>query len=228
MYAGPSAQFHRVTTVVTAASSVALTSLLAVKQELDLVDTDANRDAVLTRYVAACSAAIQAYCNRIFAVQTLQDQFFPQRDAPITPLIQGQDPLQLSNYPIVSLTSVVENPASTTPYTLTSGADFLEDDDEGQLIRLDKRGYPKRWSPLAVTVVYEAGYATLPVDVVDACIDFVKWRYFARMRDPGIRQENIPNVYEASYLWGTGPGGPDDIPATVSEKIARYRVPVIG
>jgi hypothetical protein len=228
MYVGRSSQFHIVSTITKAAASELLTDLATVKAELNLVSVDANRDAVLTRYIAACSQAIQTYCNRIFAVQTIEDQFFPQRDAPISPVIQGVDPIQLSRWPIVALLSVVEWPSSANPVTLTSGTDFLEDDDAGQLIRLDKFGAPKLWSTAPLTVQYSAGYATLPADVVDACIDFVKFRYFARMRDPSLKSENVVGVYEASYLWGTGPGGPDDMPATVAGKIDRYRVPVIG
>lgn len=228
MYAGRSSRFHIVSTVTTPAANTQLTDLATVKAELNLVNTDANRDSVLTRYIAACSQAIQTYCNRVFAVETIQDQFFPQRDAPISPVIQGVDPIQLTRWPIVSLLSVVEWPSSSNPITLTSGTNFLEDDDAGQLIRLDKFGVPKLWSPNPLTVQYTAGYATLPADLVDACIDFVKFRYFARMRDPSLKSENVAGVYEASYLWGTGPGGPDDMPATVAGKIDRYRVPVLA
>jgi hypothetical protein len=228
MYAGHSSIFNIVSTVTAPAASYLLTDLATVKQELNLVNPDGNRDAVLTRYIAVCSQIIQKYCNRNFPVETIQDQFFPRRDAPITPVIQGVDPLQLTRWPIVSIVSVVEWPLSLTPTTLIGGTDFLEDDRYGQLIRLDNFAFPKIWAAIPVTVQYKAGYATLPSDVVDACIEFVKWRYFSRMRDPGLKSQNIPGVYEASYLWNTGPGGPDDIPAPIAEKVSRYRVPVIG
>ena len=112
MYVGRSSLFHIVSTVVTPASNLLLTDLSTVKAELNLVNADANRDSVLTRYIAACSQAIQTYCNRVFAVETVQDQFFPQRDAPISPVIQGVDPIQLTRWPIVELASVVECPSS--------------------------------------------------------------------------------------------------------------------
>ena len=228
MYYGRSSIFTTISTITTPAVSYLLTDLPTVKAELDLTSTDANRDAVLTRYILACSQAIQTYCNRNFAVETIQDQFFPQRDAPISPIIGGLSPLQLSKWPIVSIASVVEWAMSTTPYTLTAGADFLADDDNGSLTRLDKFLYPKRWSIVPITVIYQAGYASIPPDVIDACITFVKFRYFARMRDPSLKSENVAGVYEASYLWGTGPGGPDDMPAQVAGALERYRVPVIG
>jgi len=216
--------YPRPITVVTApASNYDMTALATVKAELNLVSTDANRDAVLARYITACSQAIETYCNRVFAVETLTDSFYPQRDYLNYTLISDQDPLQLSRSPIIAVASVVENSVA-----LTVNVDFQVDAINSRLIRIDSNGYPRPWRALPIIVTYSTGFATLPADVVDACIDFVKFRYFARMRDPSLKSENVVGVYEASYLWGTGPGGPDDMPATVAGKIDRYRVPVIG
>jgi hypothetical protein len=225
--AGMGSKYEIVTTVLDEPKSYALTDLVTVKQELNLTTTDANRDAVLTRYIDACSHAIQTYCNRVFAVRSVQDEIRPPREGDLPTAVAGIDPLQLSSWPVVTsdpptALSVIEGHDTV----LTLGEDFELDARRGRLIRLNLHR-PCRWYDKAV-VQYSAGYATLPADVVDACIDFVKFRYFARMRDPSLKSENVVGVYEASYLWGTGPGGPDDMPATVAGKIDRYRVPVIG
>ena len=49
---------------------------------------------------------------------------------------------------------------------------------------------------------YQAGYGlTDPnlADLVDGVIRYVKGGYFAQMRDPALRSENITSAYEAQY-----------------------------
>jgi Phage gp6-like head-tail connector protein len=225
-FTGEAGIYKAFSKVVTPATGNAfqLVDLQTVKDDLGITTT--SLDSVLTRYINACSGIIAKFCNRTFPAQSYQDDFFPQRDPAITPVRQGIDPIQLLNWPIIApITSVVENTVAN-PITLTSGTDFWEDDKGGQLTRLDTFGYPRIWPAVQITVQYNAGYNPIPLDLADACMDFVKWRYFSRTRDPGLRSQNIPGDYEASYLWGTGPGGPDDIPGTVAEKVERYRIPV--
>jgi hypothetical protein len=128
-------------------------------------------------------------------------------------------------------TAVVEN-----AIPLGEGVDFLTDaqpaallsESAGQLTRLDTNGWPKKWPALPITVQYSAGYTTLPADVVDAAILLVKHRWFSRGRDPYLRQENIPGVYEASYWIAQGPGTNGNLPPDVEDKLEKYRVPVFG
>ena len=56
----------------------------------------------------------------------------------------------------------------------------------------------------------------------------VKARYYARKRDPMIRQESAPAAWEAAYWFGTGPGGPGDLPVDVAAKLDRFRVAVVA
>jgi hypothetical protein len=212
-----------ITTVLTPASDTDLTDLATVKNELDIEGT--KNDAFLSRQIAAESIAAQNYCNRVFAPQTIQDSFWFARDA--WPRVVRDDiaPLQLTAWPTISVTSVVETIAGVAT-TLALGTDFLLDAEHGQLTRLNLLGYPTHWRSSPVVAVYEAGYAETPADVEEAVILLVKLRWFARRRDPLIRSQNAVGAYEASYVMGTGPGGPGDMSADAAEKLDRYRVPV--
>jgi hypothetical protein len=208
---------------MTASANHDLTDLATLKAELNLTNIDAARDAVLNRYIAASSQQLETYCNRRFAAETIEDRFFPPRDPPFRIAVGGADPLQLSRWPIISIASVTENGKA-----LAAGTDFLADSELGHLTRLDVISYPTKWDAWPIVAQYKAGFTTLPADLVDACIQLVKWRYFSRLRDPGVRSENVSGVYEAQYWLGTGLGGPDDLPAEVAAKVARYRLPVVA
>lgn len=214
-----------ITTVVTAATDTTLTDLVTVKDELSITTT--GDDTFLTRQIGVASSAIQRYCNRIFAPQTIQDQFWFARDRRPHVLRDDIWRLQLSNWPIIAMTSVVDtiNGAATT---LTEGTDYLADADKGELTRLNARGEPMHWRSPAVVAIYQAGYAETEPGIEEAAILLVKMRYFGRLRDPLIRSQNAPGVWEATYVMGTGPGGADDMPAEVTALIDRYRVPVIA
>ena len=123
--------------------------------------------------------------------------------------------------------SVVEN-SSLTPRPLAEGLDFLVDAGRGVLTRLYSLGaQPKPWA-LPVTVVYSAGYATIPDDLQEAVILLAKMRWFARTRDSALKSETIPGVYSASYLAGAALGDAGDMPAEVVGKLANYRTPVVA
>ena len=138
---------------------------------------------------------------------------------PTSGLVAGQAP------PAYAL--VVENsPLFPTP--LCEGSDFIANGPLGQLTRLfsiDRQ--PKPWQ-LPVLAIYQAPYSEIPDDVQDAVLLLVKARYYARKRDPMIRQENAAGIAEFTYWFGTGPGGPGDLPVDVAAKLDRYRVAVVA
>jgi len=214
-----------VTTVQTPAGSTALTDLTTVKDELAIANTAS--DVFLTRQIANSSAAIQKYCGRIFAPQTIQDQIWLARDG-WPPIVRGDvAPLQLSNWPTISVTSFVEAIAGVAT-TLVAGTDFLLEPEVSELTRLDTFGNPRFWRDSPIVVVYQAGFSTLPAEVAEAAILLVKMRWFGRQRDPLTRSKNVVGVMETSYVMGTGPGGADDMPSDVTALIDRYRMPVVG
>jgi hypothetical protein len=222
-----------VTTVVTAATATFagqqpydLVGLRAIKAELEYADSD--KDDLLKRWITQASAAAARFCNRVFPIETVQDQIFPPRDYfPVPVVIGGVIPLQLSRWPVSASPTVTEN-----GITLVEDTDFIVKYDVGQLLRLDVNGWPKRWPALPTVVQYPAGYQlTDPefADVADAVIRMVKARFFAQLRDPALRSENITGAYEATYWFASGPGAAiGNLTPDVQALLEKYRVPVVG
>ena len=237
MYYGATAALTQTTVVLTPATPPSGASASASPYDLTTVTNAAFElqlgegvalDQWLQRVITACSLVMAQYCNRIFPLQTYQDTIFPKRDPPMRIAVGGLDVVQLRRWPSVSpIVSLTENGVA-----LTENTDYVVDYEKAQVSRYDPNtAYIIPWDEWPIVVQYQAGFAAGSADMAvleDACLDFIRYRYFARLRDPTIRQENVEGVYSASYLYNTGPGGPDDIPGTVAEKINRYRTPVIG
>ena len=94
--------------VTTAASTYDLVSLADVKADWAITGTDATRDAFLSRAISRCSTAAGQYCNRVFPSEMVTETFFAERDIQPRMNYGGVDPLQLTRWPIVAITSVVE------------------------------------------------------------------------------------------------------------------------
>lgn len=222
---GPQGRFSVITTVTTPAASRDLTTLSTVKAELNLTTVDAARDAVISRYITEASVAIENFCNRVFVVESIKDRFYPSREVPLQTITGGIDPIQLSRWPVTTLASVKEDGE-----TLVEEEHFIIDKAKGQLIRLDANAYPTRWGAYPIVAEYAAGYATVPADVSDAAIRTVSGRYFARGRDPMLRAEKVPDVWEAQYWVATGSNdkGGGNLPPGVQSLLDNYRAPVVG
>lgn len=214
------------TTVVTPATAPSggarydLTDLATVKAELDI--TSGAKDAVIKALITRASAAAAQYCNRVFPVETVKDEFWAQRD-PFPCLIPGKfEPLQLSRWPITSVTTVTENAVA-----LVDPTNFRTDLPNGQIIRINTNGYPRPWPSFPIAVTYASGFATIPADVVDAVLSMVKKRWFSRGRDPALMSENISGVYESRWWIATGNEAGAMTP-DVTDLLDNYRVPVIA
>ena len=239
MFYGATADLTHITTVVTPATGSGgagpydLTTLAAVKAEPWY--TPSLADAWLQRIITACSNSIGQYCNRVLVVQTYQDTIFPRRDPPMRIAVGGLNVVQVTNFPViapagsppVSNVSVTENGVA-----LIENTDYIVDYDMGQITRYDPNtAYVMPWDEWPIVVQYKAGYAAGTPDMAllaDACITFVKWRAFVSTRDPGLKSQSIPGDIEQTFLWGSGPGGPLNIPAEVTGIIDNYRVPAMG
>lgn len=215
-----------ITTLVTAATAPSggqiydLTDLTTVKADLGVTDNANN--AFFKSLISRASAAAASYCNRVFPVETITDEFLAGNHAVHQRTIPDRCyPLQLTRFPVTTLTSVVENAV-----TLVDGTDFRLDKDKGQLIRLGTDGHLKSWSMLAVTITYAAGYAPIPYDVVDAVIRMIKNRWFMRTRDSTLRQQNVPGVLEQTFWIATGAEAGAMTPDVV-DLLDGYRVPVV-
>lgn len=218
---GAGTRYTVISRVTVPAASRDLVSLETIKEELDLSGTDANRDARLTRYIKEQSRAAENYCNRVFAVETIEDTFFPRRDPPLVVALEGLDPLQLAKYPLVAISTLTENGAD-----LTSGTDYLVDLVNAQVTRLDMNGYPRRWDALPIVVTYTAGYSAVPDDVSAAVIRMVAQRYFANIRDPWVKSEVVEGIGRTDYIVPSGDTG--NMTADVADLLDNYRVPVVA
>jgi hypothetical protein len=138
-----------------------LTNLANVKQWLGIATT--TDDALLTRLVSAASDYIQTWLNRTFASAAYTEV----RDG------NGGAKLMFSNYPVTAVASVVIDgvaiPASTGPtapgYTFSQTQLFL------------RGSYRFTRDMQNVSVTYTAGYAQIPNEIAQACIELVGLRY---------------------------------------------------
>ena len=78
-----------------------LVALADMKDELNIPAIDTSKDTWLARAITQASIQIANECNRVFAIEGLQDQIFVEHDRP--------DKLQLSRWPIVNLATPLTN-----------------------------------------------------------------------------------------------------------------------
>lgn len=223
---GANAKLVNITTVQTPAETYDLTTLDVIKGLLNINGT--SQDAYLQSLISAASVAAAQYCNRVFPAETVLDEVWPAVDAYPYQVPGGVAPLQLSRWPLGTINSVVisTDPASI-PTVLTAGTDFRSDAVRGQLIRLDFSGYPCGWAPSYIGANYVGGFAAIPADVADAVCRMVRSRYYANMRDPMLRSENIEGVYEAQY-WISMAGNAGNLTPDIQDLLDNYRTPVIA
>ena len=235
----------RITTLVKSAASYDLVTLETVKVELEIPDSDTSKDAWLTGVIHQISGSCARYCNRSamdvneasFPVETVQDLFFPERDAYPYQVPGGTDPLQLSHWPLASLTDsngqplsavtsvVIADPPGTNT-VLVEGTDFIVNPAFGQLVRLDPWSqYPTLWLPIKTTVIYAGGFNLIPDDVQEAALRWITQRYKERGRDPNLRAKEEPNLGRMEY-WTGGPPMSGGVPEEIAELLWNYRSPV--
>lgn len=223
------------TITVPATTPVRLTTKEHVRGDLNI--TSGADDIYIDRLIDAVSETVIRYCGRTFASETLQDVFYAG-DWHLYQRSPGDELLQLTRWPIISIASVIEYDASGTQTTLVENTDFVQRGIYGQLLRLDSAtGLPRRWWMPKIAVTYSAGYSlpaqtktgenyTLPRSLEEVVIRIIKSRWLARNRDPMLRQQIIPNVIEQQFWIDTGRDG--DLSPDEREALDRFRVPVIG
>lgn len=146
---------------------------------------------------------------------------------PVTGLIVAPQGPALPQY--VAVTENISNVnTSSSPTNLAEGIDYTVDRPRGQLTRFFSDGYPRRWPALPLVVQYWAGYSAIPADLQDGCTRLVKAQYFARFRDPNLRQENVVGALEQGWWFAAGPGSDAGYPPDIAAMLDAYRVPVFA
>jgi gp6-like head-tail connector protein len=199
--------------IIEASATVDLTTLETAKDELNITDT--SMDTKLTRWIHEASSAIASRINRVLGRETVKETF-------VCP--SGSDGLPLSRYPVAFIDSVTEGDTS-----VLSSSDYRLAFQTGVLYRnygfgtgygSDGRWYGK------IVVQYQAGYQLLdelPYDLERACLILLSYRKSASGRDPMLRSEAVPGVYEASYWIGSIPGSDASMPPEVLDLLTPYR-----
>lgn len=114
-----------ITTVLVPAASALLLDLPTAKSELGIKSGDTSNDSWLTLVIGQASRSIESYCNRVFAIEQVQDLLYLQQDAYPYQVPGGVPLLQLSRRPVVNF-AVLPLGAAASPgdMTLNLGAGF--------------------------------------------------------------------------------------------------------
>ena len=132
-------------------------------------------DAKLDLLIESVSALVKTYCNNTFV------DFYSSAKTETFNINYGESFVQLTESPIVSITSVKERTNATASYTtLSENTDYYIDTKTDSIYRLTAGGFEKSFESGkgAVEVVYTAGYdgaSNLPGDLKLAVIDLVTY-----------------------------------------------------
>ena len=138
--------------------SYALTTKADVKESLGIPSSDTTKDNLIIRKINQATIAIERYCGRRFALTSYTDEGYNGTQI---------DQILLKNRPVVGTpslgvrdTSLNEDDFDTVESTL------LFTNATAGILNLNFRAIG-RWSRYKVT--YQAGYATIPEDLAEAC-----------------------------------------------------------
>lgn len=213
-------------TVTSPAEDPNLVSIEAMRLAAGLVPTDASRDTELALFNKRISADIAVACR--VAVGNGADPTLRQETLTQVFRKVGRRGLVLARRHNVEVVSIVLDGSS-----LAVDVDFYVNSEAGMLFRL--RGDREiEWCGRMATVVYKAGFDTVPADLEGAAMDLARIRLSDASRDPMVKGErvDVPGVMEreTSYWVGAVPGassrGP--VPTDIMAKLSRYTNVVVG
>lgn len=174
-----------------------LCALADVKTYLGITDT--NSDAVLTALIAGASAMMETYCNRVFA----QASYTETRNG------NGGYRLFLATAPVTAVASVTIDGTAVPAAAGSMAPGYLFDD---LMIYLRQRCFT--CGVQNVVVSYTAGYATIPADLTQACVELVAAKYAKRNR--------IDKTSETLGSQQTQAYSVADMPASVKTVLNNY------
>lgn len=213
-------------TVTTPAADLSLLTVAERRAAAGLASGDTSQDADLLALDLRVAAAIASECNVAIGSgadptlrrETLTEAFYR---------LYGVDALVLSRRHNITITSVVNDGE-----TVDTG-DYHVDPESGFLTGLSD-DYPSRWRGSKITIVYAAGFATVPVDLKQAAIDCFRAFYLETSRDPLVKRTSVEiedlETVTTDYWIGSVPGqvreGP--VPVAVAGQLKRFRKVAVG
>jgi hypothetical protein len=63
----------------------------------------------------------------------------------------------------------------------------------------------------------------MPLDIVRACLDLTKTKYYSQLRDPSMKSEEIPGVIKQEFWVGQVGSESGGIPSLIASSIDSYR-----
>lgn len=224
------ADLFEVTSDETAVATRRLTSAAAI-QAMG-VGGDGDDTAALEAIIDRVSARLAAECRLArdvggkiptFATQTCRATWHATTDGRASAIMLPW------RVPVTAIGSVVEA-------GVTLAATAYRHVGAGQIIRLSG-DYERAWSSSKIVVTYTAGFPvsaatpplmTAPADIEARVIDQVRMEFLARSRDPSVRSENVPDVYQASYAVAGGDSfGVSGLLASLEGALAPYRLHLV-
>lgn len=160
-------------------------------------------DPEIASLITSTSAWIGTYCNRVFGGVA---SFSEIRHG------TGGQALMLANGPVAAITSLTGGAVPILAQAGDGQAGYFLD---GNMLVLEGRTFPRGRSNVRVT--YTAGYAAVPADVAQACIEIVVSAYRRGGRGPDLKSQTIGPSSE-SHSWAQ-----DAIPAAAKLILDRYQ-----
>lgn len=197
--------------VTSAASDLNLLSIADLRSAAGVSDN--SQDAALTVLGAQVSLAIARACG-IAADGVNMPTLKRETCSEVFRLRCPVSRLMLARRPVTSISSV-------TIATTTQEASAYEiDAASGRLARLSGDAEID-WPSGKITVIYVAGYETVPADVKLAASKAVALLNTEAGRDPNLKREDIPGVIERE--WWVAPSSDPLLSNEISELLAPYR-----
>lgn len=144
---------------------MALAALADVKEYLDLETSDTTQDALLTNLIDRASSFIEMWLGRI----VLSESYFDLRDG------NGHRAMVFINNPITAVSSLKINGNIIPVSTDWNVPGYIIDNYQIVLI-----GYVFDKGIRNVSMSYTGGYATVPNDIKQACVELVAKKYKSR------------------------------------------------
>lgn len=181
------------------------------------------------------SARIEAYCQRVFARETVTETWRSDRGLPQTDLRPAVErlggtkrgSLRLARTPVAGTPTITLDPEGSAPVVLTA-ADYRLNPATGVILRINALFRGIFWPACTISVAYAGGFKLpgetdrdLPFDLEMAAIDFIRLRYFARTRDPQVRSETIDGMGQQAFFPSSAADG--DIPETIRAVLDMHR-----
>jgi hypothetical protein len=188
---------HKSLEIISGAACKDLTILETAKMELGIAESDISQDEKITTLIKQASSIISAYCDNMFAQETVVETFWSS--ARIWEA-EWTSSFMLSREPVSEIVSVEIDGAILDPSEYRMAND-------SHLHRINvMSGETCQWTWTANAIItYTAGYVLLddlPYGIERAALMLIKDYHSGIGRDPRVRQEDVPGVRSVTYWVG--------------------------